>query len=808
MATGRQWRLPSNACLGGHALIALGSSVLLGWIADIGPLMRVLPGHITMKANTAIAFLCAGAAVVLLTQVNNSRTKRIVSACAAGVVVAVGLLTLIEYGCHVNLAIDELLFKDLLQYPYPGRMAQITAVNLCLAGSSLLLLSISEKYARWAQLLSLLSGFSAVLAIIGYAYGVPLLYGSVRHTSMAMHTGVGFLILSAASLHCRPKLGLMGVISSPYAGGWLSRKLLPVGVIVPAILGALYVRTASLFSDVRLELACLIVSQIVLFVLLVWALAYLLNRSEAEKTAAKNALKHSEALVEQRYRTMFEDALVGMFQSTPQGQVVTVNPAMARMLAYDSPQDMMATLADLGQQLYVDPKRREEFKALMAQHGVVHNFEAEMYRKDGSRMWLSSNVRAVYEGGVLVRYEGATADITERKVLEQQLAQAQKMEAVGRLAGGVAHDFNNAIGVIVGYGALLKERVLSDAKAVQYAEEISKAGHRAASLTRQLLAFSRKQVIQPTILDLNSVVSETEKMLRRLIGEDIRMTVVQAPDLGRIKADRGQIDQILMNLAVNARDAMPQGGKLIIETSNADLDKTAALHHPYAKPGQYVLLSVSDTGCGMDKETQSHIFEPFFTTKPTGKGTGLGLSTVYGIVKQNDGFIWLYSEPGKGARFKIYLPRVAGVADPIAVAEEKTLPGGSETVLLVEDDQSMRELTRQCLATAGYTVLDAQDGETAVRIASQYDGPIHLLVTDVVMPSISGRQLAETLAAYRPETKVLYMSGYTADLIADHGILDANITLLEKPFTREALLRKVRRLLDGESSALRAAAGS
>lgn len=380
------------------------------------------------------------------------------------------------------------------------------------------------------------------------------------------------------------------------------------------------------------------------------------------------------------------------------------------------------------------------------------------------------------------------------------------MEAVGRLAGGVAHDFNNAVGVIVGYSALLKDGLASNETLLRYADEVDKAGQRAASLTRQLLAFSRKQVIQPTVIDLNALVGETEKMLRRLIGEDIDLTLVRAPDLGRVRADLGQLDQILMNLAINARDAMPDGGKLVIQTANAELDATNLNRHAYAKPGRYVMFSVSDTGCGMDKETQAHIFEPFFTTKGPGQGTGLGLSTVYGIVKQSEGYIWVYSEPGKGTTFKIYFPRIEAAADPIESVAKSAIPLGYETILLAEDDESMRGLTRACLESGGYSVIDVANGDAALQTASRYQGTIHLILTDVIMPGISGPQLAEALSKIRPETKVLYISGYTADLIARHGVLEAQIELLEKPFTREALLRKVRQVLDSGQMARAAAA--
>jgi signal transduction histidine kinase/ActR/RegA family two-component response regulator len=467
---------------------------------------------------------------------------------------------------------------------------------------------------------------------------------------------------------------------------------------------------------------------------------------------------------------------------------------------------MMSAITDIPNQLYVDPKRREEFKQQLEQRGLVKNFECQVYAKGGKPIWISANARAVKRDGQITHYDGTFEDITERKSLEAQLRQSQKMEAVGRLAGGIAHDFNNAIGVIVGYSALMKEGLAPDNKLVRYADEVSKAGHRAASLTRQLLAFSRKQVIQPTVIDLNSTLREMEKMLHRLIGEDIQLTIVLAPDLGRVKADAGQLDQILMNLAVNARDAMPQGGKLIIETSNAELDESNLSGHTYAKPGRYVMISVSDTGCGMDKETISHIFEPFYTTKGPGKGTGLGLSTVYGIVKQSEGYIWVYSEPGKGARFKIYFPRIEAAADPTARAPEVAVAAGSETILLVEDDESMRNLTRTCLESNGYRVLDVANGESAIQTVAHHKGPIHLLLTDVVMPGISGRQLAESLSLSRPEMKCLYMSGYTADLIAQHGVLDPQVALLEKPFTKEALLRRVRQVLDGGALTMSASA--
>jgi two-component system, cell cycle sensor histidine kinase and response regulator CckA len=521
--------------------------------------------------------------------------------------------------------------------------------------------------------------------------------------------------------------------------------------------------------------------------------------------------KHNEAALreaEQKYRHIFEKAILGIFQSTPQGRFVSVNESLAKMLCYDSPADMIDTIRDIELQFYVDSKRRQEFKQQLEANDVLQGFELEVYRKDRTKMWVSANVRAIREDGQIIFYEGSLEDISQRKLLEEQFRQSQKMEAVGRLAGGVAHDFNNAIGVITGYSELLQLRLPVGDPLHRYANEIAKAGQRAASLTRQLLAFSRKQVIQPEVLDLNTIVGEMDKMLRRLIGEDIQITFSREPRLAPIKADHGQIEQILMNLAVNARDAMPQGGKLFIQTSNVQLDETYSRQHAYVKEGHYVMLSFSDTGCGIDKPTQAKVFEPFFTTKEPGKGTGLGLSTVYGIVKQNGGYIWVYSEPGKGATFRIYFPPAEGVEHR---REEHAVqlppPSGTETILLVEDEDPLRQLARTCLETGGYKVLAVADGKAALEVVKNNPETIDLLLTDVIMPGISGRELADVVTKLRPGIRVLFMSGYTNDLIAQYGVLEAGTQLLEKPFTLYSLLDKVDTTL-GTTARANAALGS
>lgn len=803
-----------------------------------------------------------------------------------------------------------------------------------------------------------------------------------------------------------------------------------------------------------------------------------------EDITDRRRAERAQSRTEEWFRNLFENAIEGIYQTTPEGRILTANPALARMCGYASPAEMMSSVRNVGAESYVEPERREEFRRQIEKRGFVESFEAQIRRKDGSKIWVSENARAVrdpgrnilcYEGtmediterkraelerqvtleiihgvnvtdnlddllrlihgalkkvlyaencfvalyepatgmfhfpffvdqfdvapppqkvgrsctayvyrtgrgmlipqkvfdqlaecgevelvgtpspswlgvplhtpaatiGVLVvqHYEDENAytdrdleflssvggqialaierkraeekvresearlrvlieqlpavvwtvdqdmrftsalgaglsrlnlrpnqivgmslldyfetadqtflpvaahrramtgepvtfhvewkggsyachaeplrdadgkpngaicmalDVTDRKQLEEQLRQAQKMEAVGRLAGGIAHDFNNLLMVIQGYADLLTERLPAGDPLRRNAEQIQMASQRATSLTRQLLAFSRKQMLAPKILNIQTVVADMEKILRRLIGEDIHLETSSAPDLWLVKADRSQIEQVIMNLAVNARDAMPEGGRLTIETANVELDSSYA--HPPAvlSPGKYVMLAVTDNGCGMDQQTQAHIFEPFFTTKEKGKGTGLGLATVYGIVKQSGGYVWVYSEPGRGTSFKIYLPRVEE-AKSAASRDRKPDDGaalkGSETILLVEDEKGVRELAREYLQICGYSVLEAENGHTALELTALHAGPIQLLMTDVVMPGISGRELAERVTQIRPGIKVLYMSGYTDQAVVHHGILETDAVLLQKPFTLTTLAAKLRELLTAE----------
>jgi signal transduction histidine kinase/ActR/RegA family two-component response regulator len=667
---------------GGALLVLLGVLVLLGWLWNVGVLTTVLPGRITMKPNTAIGFVFLGVSIFLSTQSKQTRGIQLGGAVSASIVISLGMLTLFEYLFHADFGIDQLLFKDLVQLPYPGRMAHITAFSFCSAGLSVLLLALSETRARLSQALAVVTALGALFAIIGYLYGVPVLYGSVEYTSMALHTGTGFLVGCLSILFCRADLGLMAVLTCPYPGGWLARRLLPVAALAPVGLGAFCVHSQVFSTNVRLGIASLVVAQIVLFAALVWGLAFVLNRSESEKEIAQEALARSEKL----------------------------------------------------------------------------------------------------------------------------LQQSQKMEAIGLLAGGVAHDFNNLLAVINGYSDLLLERADLPSADRRSLEQIKQAGTSAASLTRQLLMLSRQQVVEPVVLNINQTVGNLDKMLRRLIKENIEFSFVLDSQLDRVKADPGQIEQIVLNLVVNARDAMPNGGSLRIQTKN--VERVPLGSGPGATPGRFVLLEVTDTGTGMDQKTQAHIFEPFFTTKPVGKGTGLGLATVYGIVKQSNGQIEVQSELGRGSSFQVYLPaevQACAVLEPGKDATDAVFSG--ETVLIVEDAEPLRDLICQALKTSGCNVLSAPEAQEALRVLNQHKGLIHILVTDVIMPGMNGPALAKQVREMRPGIKILYMTGYSGEFVRS-DMLIPGVSFIQKPFTPADLRRKIRKMLTEKPAAKSAVAGT
>jgi PAS domain S-box-containing protein len=572
----------------------------------------------------------------------------------------------------------------------------------------------------------------------------------------------------------------VAVMVSAWYGGWK-----------PGLVATSFALTVSAYFSLQAARSPADYRKAVIHLTLFVFVALLICSFNGALRAAQEGLRRSEF----NYRSLVTNSPYGVCSCDSAGIILNANPALVAMLDFSSAGELVGT--NLGN-LYTDSQQWFTLADHLRSLKKFAGLSADWKTKNGAPILVRLSGRAFRGESKAIFFELFAEDVTERRALEQQLRHAQKMEAVGRLAGGIAHDFNNLLMVISGYSEFLLERIGPNPALRNPAQEIGQAAERATTLTRQLLAFSRKQMLAPKLMDLNAVVTENLKMLTRLIGEDIALVMVPGGNLGAVKADPGQIEQVIMNLAVNARDAMPQGGKLTIETANVTLDEDYAQFHSSVKPGEYVMLAISDTGIGMDPETQSHVFEPFYTTKGT-KGTGLGLSTVYGIVKQSEGYVWLYSEPNKGTTFKIYLPRVSPsnevVREQAAVTQFQS-ERGHETILLVEDEATLRELARLALEKQGYTLIEAADGAAAMQLSYAHLGAIHLLLTDVIMPGMNGRELANQLTQRRPEIKVLYMSGYTENAIGHNGTLDAGITLLQKPFTLSALAAKVREVLD------------
>ena len=514
-----------------------------------------------------------------------------------------------------------------------------------------------------------------------------------------------------------------------------------------------------------------------------------------ERKRAEQEIHQAEA----KYRALVEqlDAITYTAHLGMEGKWIFVSPQAESILGYP-PKDFLEDSALWSRRIHPEDRAVVEAAEQETLQGRPFRADYRLIRRDGQIVWISDSgvlVKSREDGPSLLH--GVMLDITQRKQLESQLQQAQKMEAVGTLAGGVAHDFNNLLTVIKGYSRLVSEQVTGDEQVVRQVSEIEKAADRAASLTSQLLAFSRRQMIQPKVLSLNTVVSSMEKMLRRVIGEDVELITQLDPNIGNIKADPGQLEQVLLNLAINARDAMSKGGKLTFQTANNTLGAEFARENPGSQAGEYVMLAISDTGAGMDERTRARIFEPFFTTKDVGKGTGLGLAMVYGIVKQSGGYITVESSPGAGATFRIYFPQVAG-SDHLHDAQRPVRERfhGTETVLLVEDDDSLRELTRKILSGLGYNVLISSHSAQAEEVCRGFDGKIHLLLSDVIMPGAAGTELVTRLLPLRPEMKAILMSGYSDRGFEPGGVLAENLNFLQKPFSPHALAAKLREVLD------------
>jgi two-component system, cell cycle sensor histidine kinase and response regulator CckA len=525
-----------------------------------------------------------------------------------------------------------------------------------------------------------------------------------------------------------------------------------------------------------------------------------LEKRVVERTAELRTVADDLRASQQLLQAIIDNATALICLKDLEGRYLLVNRSFEHVVKKNNHEILGRTDHHLFPRESADTYRAFDRQALDARAALETELVAIL--DDGPHTYITVKCPLYDPAGNAFAVCGISTDITERKRLEDQLRHSQKMEAVGRLAGGVAHDFNNLLTGILGYSEIALGRSRAGDSPREEVEEIRKAAERAAGLTTQLLAFSRRQLLQPRLVDLNSVVAGMDRMLRRLIGEDIELVTALAPEVGGVRADPGQIEQVIMNLAVNSRDAMPQGGTLTIETASVVLDHAGARNHPPLQPGSFVMLKVGDTGLGMDEETQRHIFEPFFTTKDPGRGTGLGLSTVYGIVRQSGGQIFVSSARGAGTRFDIYLPRATGEPEREPVRLAAPRPGvGRETILLVEDEAIVRKLAGDVLRKAGYRVLEAASGKDALVACAEHHGPLHLLIADVVLPQMSGSELAEKVARARPETRVLYMSGYTDNPIVRDAVLDQGIVFMQKPFTPDRLLASVRQALEDPPAA-------
>jgi PAS domain S-box-containing protein len=824
------------------AVAAIAGSTLAGWWLEHPGLRRGFVGVVAMNPATAVAFLLASLALWLLSGSPGRQARRAAQVSAAAVVI-VAALCLVRWFGPLDIAPDRLLFADQLGATgggSPNRMAPNTALNFLLLGAAFLTLDRRVRY-RWlpAEALALATGILGLVAVAGYIYGSRLLYGVGAFIPMAANTAVCFLLLSTGLLWARPRHGLMGLFSGSSVGALLARRLVLPALLIPLALGWLRLEGERLgLYDSAGGVALGATATTLILATLIWRCAVELGRLDRTRARAERSLRelneHLEARVAERtrdlerlnhqlrrevaersraeaalaqqasslreataeLRALFDGSPLAICSVTPDGTVRSWNRAAEELFGW-SAEEVVGRLPP-----NVPPELAAEHQSLrdrvLAGSPFTH-YETRRLRKDGESVDVSISTAPLHGADGATR--GAVAvylDIGARKMLESQLRQAQKMEAIGRLAGGVAHDFNNVLTVIRSSAEfLLADLGDGDGRRAE-AVEIHDAADRASRLTRQLLAFSRQQVLQPRVLDLNAVLTELEPMMRRMVEENITVRMRLTEGLDSLRADRSQLEQVVLNLVVNARDAMPGGGTLLIETANVMLDDSYPRSHLSARPGPHVVLTVTDTGCGMDAAVQSHIFEPFFTTKGPGQGTGLGLSTVYGIVKQSGGYIWVYSEVGQGTSFKVYLPRYAG-SDEREVRRDTGARPEAHTrgarILVVEDDNSVRASIRKLLARQGYHVLEAPSAEHALTLLGHLSQPVDLVISDMVMPKMSGLELRERLRQGHPGLPVLLMSGYSEEAITRLGRHQDLGPVIEKPFTLHSMLQTIRQAL-------------
>ncbi|MDP8942861.1 MAG: ATP-binding protein [Actinomycetota bacterium] len=835
--------------------MAIGGIALLGWVLGIDVLKSGLPGLVTMKANTALCFMLAGLSAWLLRGEPAPIAARAGRALAL-LVAILGVLVGSQYVHGHDLGIDLLLFYEppgAVGTFGPGRMAPNTAAAFVLVGLALLSLDARLWRRLWPPpLLAFVVALLSLLSLLAYGSGIRSFYGVSNLSQMAVPAAVGFLLLCVAIFFARPERPAVRLVMSDGAGGKLVRGMLPAAVVGPPVLGGLRLlgEKAGLYST-SFGVWLFATSLVALLVPLVWRVGRSLEEADMERRRAEIARREREEALRQardELETRVEERTAELSETNVTlEREVEERRAAERALEFER-EFLSAVLENLEDgviacdaegAITLFNRAAREFHALTEERIAVEDWliHHDRYLADGStpmgkhevplaRAFRGEHLRdlkyivapkgglrrtLVASGHPIVGPDGdrlgavvALHDVTDRErsreqreELERRLQQSQRLESVGQLAGGIAHDFNNLLAVIMNYAQFVADEV-KDNEAVHHdVEEIRRAAERAAGLTRQLLIFSRREVVKPELVDVNAVVEGTEKLLRRTLGEHVNLITHLAPQPQTVMADPGQLEQVLVNLAVNARDAMPAGGTLAIETTIVEIDAYQAGRREGLEPGPHVRLTVSDTGHGMAPEVAERVFEPFFSTKPRGAGTGLGLATVYGIARQAGGDVHLYSEPDLGTTFQILLPAAAAASSSSPdLAAEPSAGGGEETILLVEDERSVRELAVRILSRQGYVVLPAEGPDEALAVLERCESHVDLLLTDVVMPGGSGRRLAERIRAGGIEIPVLYMSGYTHDFVGRQDLVDEGVALIEKPFTAESLLRAVREVLE------------